>query len=190
MAINESKSCLPIVIDVEASGFGQGSYPIEVGFIGSDGASFCSLIRPQQHWTAWDTEAAKVHGLNRDVLSERGREVRDVANMLNHHLAGETVYSDAWGQDYAWLSLLFEEAGVSMEFKLEPLSSVMTESQKNVWHQTRKRVEQMLGLRRHRASSDARIIQMTYHWSDGSELCKSQHAALGPTSGSSGHRAA
>ncbi|OZG74572.1 hypothetical protein BTA51_06125 [Hahella sp. CCB-MM4] len=179
MTIKESKHGLPIVIDVEASGFGQGSYPIEVGFIGSDGASFCSLIKPQSSWTAWDPEAAKVHGLTREILADRGREVSDVANMLNNHLRGETVYSDAWGQDYAWLSLLFEEAGILMEFKLEALNSVMTESQKNVWHQTRKRVEQMLGLRRHRASSDARIIQMTYHWSDGSELCKSHHAALG-----------
>ena len=179
MTARTSKQSLPIIIDVEASGFGQGSYPIEVGFIGSDGASFCSLIKPQPSWTSWDIEAAKVHGLSREILEVRGREVVEVANMLNHHLSDETVYSDAWGQDFAWLSLLFEEADKRMAFKVEPLSALMSESQKSVWHPTRKRVEQMLGLRRHRASSDARIIQMTYHWSDGSELCKSRHAALG-----------
>jgi len=179
MTTQISKQSLPIIIDVEASGFGQGSYPIEVGFIGSEGASFCSLIKPQPSWTDWDTEAAKIHGLSREILDVRGQGVIEVANMLNHHLSDMTVYSDAWSQDFAWLSLLFDEAEKRMTFKLEPLSALMSESQKSVWHPTRKRVEQMLGLSRHRASSDARILQMTYHWSDGSELCKSHHAALG-----------
>ncbi len=38
---------LPTVIDVEASGFGAGSYPIEVGVAFPDGRSWCCLIRPE-----------------------------------------------------------------------------------------------------------------------------------------------
>jgi hypothetical protein len=35
------------VIDVEASGFGRGSYPIEVGFVLPDGEAVCTLVRPR-----------------------------------------------------------------------------------------------------------------------------------------------
>ena len=35
----------PAVLDIEASGFGVGSYPIEVGFVLPDGQSYCSLLR-------------------------------------------------------------------------------------------------------------------------------------------------
>ncbi|AZZ95040.1 hypothetical protein EUZ85_00830 [Hahella sp. KA22] len=179
MAQNQPKASLPAIIDVEASGSGRGSYPIEVGFIRADGFSYCSLIKPQPTWTDWDESAQQAHGVSRQTLAARGKDVRDVARDLNAQLAGQTIYSDAWGQDFAWLSLLFAEAGVPMEFKVEPLSMLMSETQKSVWGATRARVEQMLGLPRHRASGDARILQMTYHWSSGSEQCRSQHAALG-----------
>jgi hypothetical protein len=45
---------VPAVLDVEASGFGAGSYPIEIGYIASDGTSYCTLIRPAPSWTHWD----------------------------------------------------------------------------------------------------------------------------------------
>ncbi len=174
-----SNTRLPTIIDVEASNFGQGGYPIEVGFIRSDGFSYCRLIKPQNDWTHWDAAAERVHGIPRQVLENRGQEVQVVAAELNEHLSGSTVYSDAWGQDFAWLSNLFEAAETVMEFKLEPLTALLSDCQKSVWHPTRKRVEHMLGLRRHRASADARVIQMTYHWSNGSQACQSPHAALG-----------
>ena len=165
-AIN-TRPNLPTIIDVEASKFGQGGFPIEIGFVRSDGFSYCCLIKPQPNWTHWDLKAEQVHGISRQILQEKGKSAQEVAHSLNEYLSGCQVYSDAWGQDFAWLSNLFEEAGTMMDFKIEPLESILSDAQKLVWHQTRKRVEQMLGLRRHRASADARVIQMTYHWSDG-----------------------
>ncbi|MFO1249856.1 MAG: hypothetical protein U1E77_01625 [Inhella sp.] len=38
---------LPAFIDIEASGFGRGSYPIEVGFVDRDGQLFCTLVQPR-----------------------------------------------------------------------------------------------------------------------------------------------
>ena len=38
---------VPTILDLEASGFGRDSYPIEVGYVLPDGSSFCSLIRPR-----------------------------------------------------------------------------------------------------------------------------------------------
>jgi len=45
------------ILDVEASGFGAGSYPIEVGYVFGDGRSYCTLIRPVSSWTHWDAKA-------------------------------------------------------------------------------------------------------------------------------------
>ena len=46
----------PYIIDVEASGFGNGSYPIEVGVVLNNGEKFCTLIVPAANWTHWDEE--------------------------------------------------------------------------------------------------------------------------------------
>ena len=109
----------PNVIDVEASGFGRGSYPIEVGFVTAEGERFCSLIRPPLHWTHWDDEAAAVHGLSRELLAKYGRSVEEVALVLNQRLAGRLVYCDAWFYDFNWLAVLFDEAGSLQGFRLE-----------------------------------------------------------------------
>ena len=55
----------PPILDIEASGFGPGSYPIEVGFVTSDGKAWCSLIRPESDWRHWDEKAAAMHGITR-----------------------------------------------------------------------------------------------------------------------------
>ena len=44
----------PLIIDVEASGFGSKSYPIEIGVALNDGQRFCTLILPAPNWTHWD----------------------------------------------------------------------------------------------------------------------------------------
>ena len=51
----------PSIMDIEASGFGRSSYPIEVGYVLGDGSSFCTLIRPLPSWTHWDASAESVH---------------------------------------------------------------------------------------------------------------------------------
>jgi hypothetical protein len=95
---------LPTVLDVEASGFGRNSYPIEVGFVLPDGHTFCTLIRPLEHWTHWDAQAAQTHHIPRTLLQQRGQDVREVAQKLNADLRGQTVYSDGWANDYSWLA--------------------------------------------------------------------------------------
>jgi hypothetical protein len=51
------RRALPAIIDLEASGFGKGSYPIEVGFVLPEGAMYCTLIQPAPHWRHWDDKA-------------------------------------------------------------------------------------------------------------------------------------
>jgi len=152
----------PIIIDLEASGFGTGSYPIEVGFVMPDGSSQCSLIRPAEDWTHWDSSAESVHGITRAVLMEYGHSPLDVATQLNRSLHGQVVYSDAWAHDYTWLSVLFEAAGLVPTFRLEHLLVLMSECTTAHWNEVRSKVERDLNMRRHRASNDARVLQTTW----------------------------
>jgi len=153
---------VPAVIDVEASGFGAGSYPIEVGVVLPSGRSHCFLVRPVDGWSHWDPQAEAVHGIAREILMARGTEIEEVARNLNEILGGQTVYSDAWGHDRSWLALLFDEAGLSQHFRLESLRALLTDQQLERWQDMRGRVIREIGQARHRASVDALIVQQTY----------------------------
>lgn len=152
----------PSILYIEASGFGRGSYPIEIGFVTTSGHTWCSLVRPEPDWQHWDAEAARVHGITREQLVQHGRSPREVAAALNAHLAGQTLYSDAWAHDYAWLARLYEAADCSPRFKLDSLRALLSDTQLAHWHEAKLQVAQRLGLRRHRASADARVLQQTF----------------------------
>ena len=72
----------PIIIDIEASGFGAESYPIEIGVVLGDGAKYCSLIEPRPEWTHWDPAAETVIINSGDGLKTYGRSMT-VADRLN-----------------------------------------------------------------------------------------------------------
>ena len=152
---------LPCVLDIEASGFGRGSYPIEVGFVLPDGTAYCSLIVPDEAWTHWDGDAERVHGISRALLQRHGRSVREVALELNQRLDGRTVYCDNWAHDYAWLARLFETAEAVPSFRLRHLRELMSENAAERFDAAREVVARNLQLRRHRASSDARVLQLS-----------------------------
>lgn len=151
----------PAVLDVEASGFGRQSYPIEVGYALPDGRVFCTLIRPEAHWTHWDARAEALHQIPRPALLSRGRPVAEVAILLNEQLQGRTVYSDGWNHDYTWLALLFEVAGLRQRFKLENLHALLREDEAERWHAVKRQIADERGAQRHRASADARLLQLT-----------------------------
>lgn len=152
----------PFIIDLEASGFGPHSYPIEVGLAMEPGTKFCSLIAPAPGWTHWDVEAEKVHRVPRDILETYGKPATQVALSLNELLRNTTVYSDGWVVDQPWLIELFTRAGVPQQFSLSSLEMILSEYQMEVWHDVKKEVTSELALTRHRASFDALIIQETY----------------------------
>lgn len=151
---------LPCVIDIEASGFGHRSYPIEVGYVLGDGRSGCMLVRPQADWTHWDDMAAQVHGITRDTLQAHGKPAFEVATRLNAELGGLTAYCDGWAHDYVWLAALFEEAQLSPRFKLESVNLLFGEAGLSELDAARRKARAELGLQRHRASNDARALQL------------------------------
>lgn len=152
----------PFIVDVEASGFGCESYPIEIGLALENENRYCSLILPSDRWTHWDTAAQDTHHISRDLLIEHGKPLTQVAKELNQLLDGLTVYSDGWVTDKPWVTRLFSEAGIRQAFRISPLESILTEPQMEIWHTTKERILASTALTRHRASSDAFIIQETF----------------------------
>jgi hypothetical protein len=150
----------PCVLDIEASGFGRNSYPIEIGYVLPDGRARCTLIRPAPLWTHWDPAAERVHHIARSTLLQYGRPAAEVVQMLNDDLLGLTVYCDGWAHDYAWLGALFEAAGQSPHFKLESVNRLLDEPGLARLTGLQQQARATLGLSRHRASADARVLQV------------------------------
>lgn len=152
----------PVIIDVEASGFGHDSYPIEIGVALEGGEKYCSLLLPAEDWTHWDTEAETVHRIARDILETYGKPLVEVANELNNLLRGKTVYTDGWVVDKPWILKLFNRCNIEPEFYTSSLEMILSEQQMSVWHETKDRILEEMDLQRHRASYDAYIIQQTW----------------------------
>ena len=101
-----------LIIDVEASGLGPGSWPIEVGIAWSEAGevrSWSSLIRPEPDWDpeAWDPVAEEIHGISRLELTQ-APAAWTVAMELLSRVAGRPVYSDAPEYDGRWVRRLLD----------------------------------------------------------------------------------
>lgn len=152
----------PYIVDVEASGFGSRSYPIEIGLALDPDLRYCSLIRPAPDWTHWDLAAEQVHQIPRNALKDHGKPLTRVAKDLNRLLEGATVYSDGWSVDKPWITRLFIEADIRQAFHVSPLELILTEPQMDLWQDTKEEIIATLHLNRHRASTDAFIVQETF----------------------------
>jgi hypothetical protein len=156
------KNSTPIIIDIEASGFGADSYPIEIGLIDDKGNRYCSLIKPQPEWTHWSESAEAVHGISRKEIETHGKDPREIAIEINRRLEGKTAYSDGWALDYPWLRKLFYAALKEPSFRFSPIEAILTEAQIGIWDDTKQKIISTTTAPRHRASTDAFIIQQTW----------------------------
>jgi len=109
-----------VFIDIEASGLGGKTYPIEVGWATCDLASTCYLVRPAKLWDdwLWMPESEKIHNIHRDVCVREGHDVVEVAHAVNAAMKDRLVFSDAVDFDGYWLSVLFRAADVAPGFAL------------------------------------------------------------------------
>ncbi|MDH5572294.1 MAG: hypothetical protein OEY89_11045 [Gammaproteobacteria bacterium] len=160
--MNNNKADCPIIMDLEASGFGKGSYPVEIGVALEDGATHCYLLKPKPEWTHWDEEGERLHGITREVLLQHGKELDVVARELNAMLSGCTVYSDGWGNDISWLYLMYDAVDMVPSYRLETLPAIISRKQMSLWDRTKQQVFSYKDFKRHRASNDARALQLTY----------------------------
>jgi hypothetical protein len=163
----------PCIIDIEASGFGAHSYPIEIGVVKADGSRYCSLIAPQVDWEHWSAQAESIHKISRQMIQEKGKPARQVCEELNRFLGSQSAYSDAWVHDSPWLTRLFWAGRSNPEFHMSPIEIITTEEQLLIWDETKQLLTNQLKIHRHRASADAFLIQQTW-------LMTKQQASFAP----------
>jgi hypothetical protein len=118
----------PCFIDVEASGFGAGSWPVSVAWCDHRGDIGVRLLRPDPTWTHWDAEAESVHGLSRRRLDAEGRDPAEVAAGLEADLRDGVAYSDAPDFDARWLAALYRVLGRPMPFRIEHADDVLVQA--------------------------------------------------------------
>ena len=143
----------PAMLCMAGSGNGADSFPVEVGFVLPDGASHCTLIRPAPHWTHWDPQAERVHRITRAAAVSHGRDVAEVAALLNTRLGGITVYCDGAVSEQDWLRRLFDAARATPAFRLESLGQGALRFMFESLPQLAQRLEAEAETGRHQASA-------------------------------------
>jgi len=101
-----------IFLDIEASGLGPDSWPIEVGLawiVDQAVQTWSSLIRPEPDWDpdAWSDQSAIIHNIPREDLDAAPKAI-DVAHEVMERIAARHVISDAPGFDRMWMQRIFE----------------------------------------------------------------------------------
>ncbi len=150
-------------IDLEASGLGARSWPIEVGWSFEDGVGEALLISPAPEWSMdqWDPKAERLHGVTPRMLSDLGVGVAQACDRLSAALDGCAVYSDAPDWDGFWLMRLFDAAGRKSTILLRDFGSLMPAlgpAEKAALISKADR----LAPRRHRAAEDALHLVTIY----------------------------
>jgi len=155
----------PCFLDIEASGLGPHSYPVQIAWSDPEGGIECWLIDPSpvSWWDTWDWNAQDVHGIPRTMLTEFGKHPRWVAERMNEVLSGCTVYTDCQWADQFWVDVLFEAADLDRRFRVESVRDLFLELAD---HPNRIQVADALAWRRvpgrrHQADNDVRhLIEM------------------------------
>ncbi|MGE0408349.1 MAG: hypothetical protein AB7P23_03700 [Amphiplicatus sp.] len=151
-------------LDIEASGLGSRSWPVEAGWAFAEGGVSSTLIRPDPSWSddAWEEAAERLHGLDRARLEREGRRARDVCAEMNEALKDADVYSDAPDWDGFWLFRLFSACGVKQAFALKDYARLMRPLIEGKDEDEIMRRAARLAPRRHRAADDVRHLQTLY----------------------------
>lgn len=152
-----------VVIDVEASGLHDTSFPIEVGWCFGDLRSGSFLIRPHESWSEedWKWESEQVHRISMRDCLRHGIEVEEAAVRLNETLQGHDVLASAPDFDGMWIRRLFETANIKPAFHVMSYKTVLRGITKEL---TESQQDDLLNKVRnlfpytHRAEEDARYM--------------------------------
>lgn len=147
------------LIDIEASGLGLDSYPVEIAIL-VDNKMFSWLIAPEKSWQHWDTAAEGLHGISRQILISQGKAARFVADAINEVMVGANglLYSDAAEWDADWIRTLFGAVGAVPEFHILPVSDLLADAEFRHFQRKHEEIASSAKYRRHRAEHDIRII--------------------------------
>jgi hypothetical protein len=148
-----------IFLDIEASGLGSGTFPIEVAYASSIGDKNEYLIKPTDEWLnhgLWCSNAEHhIHKVSRGVLIENGVNVLDVANTLNKSLCGKLVLCNDLEYDGIWLTELFKAANIGVQFTLTDIRYLYEYWGEDKTNAFKKAYESIVTITYHRALPDA-----------------------------------
>lgn len=145
------------ILDIEASGLADESYPIEIAWCTLDGSeSYSVLINPESagDWDYWDDFAETAfHGISRQQCCEEGQNVVVVARHVEKLLLEQPVFSDAPYQDQRWLKRLFDAVGKPCPAVLMPIDQLVRPQR-----QAELNLQLSQLIRPHRALDDCRVL--------------------------------
>ncbi|MTH95019.1 hypothetical protein [Roseibium sp. RKSG952] len=112
--------------DIEASGLMEDGFPVEVAWRMRESKGSI-LVKPCEFWNieAWDADAERIHGLDRDHLVDAGTAVSDVATALNDVFSAKMVYTDSPEQDAAWFDMIHAAADVPRRYRVISISRIL-----------------------------------------------------------------
>jgi hypothetical protein len=153
-----------IFLDIEASGLGSGTFPIEVAYASSIGDKSEYLIKPTIDWLnhgSWCSNAEhRIHKISRNMLIEEGVTVLDVANALNKALCGKLVLCNDLEYDGVWITHLFKAANIGVQFTLTDIRYLYEYWGEDKANAFKKAYESLVPKTCHRALPDAeRFVQ-------------------------------
>jgi hypothetical protein len=143
-----------IILDCEASGLAQESYPIQIGWVNmftKEEDSF--YIRPAEDWVHWDEHAQDIHNIPRKLLYDVGLTVEQAAKRLTKSLGECPIFTDAPAFDGFWVTKLFEEAKLPLPFDFHSVYALVEEDKIE-----ETRTELQSSLRPHDALDDVKAI--------------------------------
>ena len=163
----------PIFLDIEASSWAFDSYPIEIAWGSTTDDIKSYLINPSEieSWTDWSSNAEKAHGISKNNLLSDGISPFEMCKILDSHLTGRTIYTDAPDFDGMWLFNLFDGCGIEpISINVSSFDELMINSYAKSAKNTLRDLKQILRFRsreknrdrRHRASWDVEYLVRTW----------------------------
>ncbi len=151
------------IIDFEASGLHESSYPIEVAVLVGT-MSYEWLIQPEPDWQYWCSTAESMHGLQRNQLFKDGLPAHEVAYELNRAFGGSSgvVHSDAANWDSFWMKRLFKAAKLTPNFRIASLFEYLDRKQARSFESAKEELAESGQYRHHRAAEDVKMIYKAY----------------------------
>jgi hypothetical protein len=156
-----------IFLDIEASGVGSSSFPIEVAYASSTGDKNSYLIKSTDDWKnngLWCSNAEfSIHEISQDMLAQYGIDPVDVAHVLNNALCGRLVLCNDLDYDGVWLTQLFKAANVGVMFLLTDIRYLYEYWGESKTHNFKKSYAAISPSTTHRALPDAQRFVDTFN---------------------------
>ena len=148
-----------LIIDIEASGLDNDSYPIEIA-IGNCDQVNSWLIKPLPTWKYWNENAEEIHGISREYLEENGKSALEVANQIYSFLENKNglLYSDASRWDALWIDRLFLDTATTKNYHILPIDDLVEYFDPYLFDQRKTQISYSDSIPLHRAANDVRII--------------------------------